>query len=123
MIYTPSHHTPLTRTSSPLTPLHSINVTHQYDSHPSILRSSISYCALSFNDLLQIEEGDTIILVVDDNSYGFKKIIRDVVDEDTLNLHSREQLDESKYEFSMVLKASRISNELINGSMSIKEKI
>lgn len=55
----------------------------------SIIHSSISYRVLLPNDLLRLEEGDTVILVVDDRSYGFKKNIRDFLNEDTLFLHSR----------------------------------
>ena len=95
----------------------------KYDNHPSIIQSSVSYRVLLPNNLLRIKEGDNVILVVDVSSYGFKKSIRDFLDDDTLALHSREQLDESKYEFSMVLKAFSIRNELLAGSISVKEQI
>ena len=42
--------------------------------NPSTIQSSISYRVLLPNDLFQLEEGGgSIILVINDNSFGFKK--------------------------------------------------
>ena len=45
------------------------------DNNPCIVSSSISYRVMLPNDLLRLEEGGNVVLVVDKDSYGFSKCI------------------------------------------------
>ena len=91
--------------------------------HPSLIRSAISYRVLLPNDLFRLEEGDIVILVVDSNSYGFQRNIRGCLQEDVLLLHSRAQVDSTKYEFQMSVTAFNIKNEILSGSLSEREEV
>ena len=62
-------------------------------------------------------------MVVDSNSYGFQRNIRDCLEEDVLLLHSRAQLDSIKYEFEMIVSAFNIKNEILSGSLSEREEV
>ena len=76
--------------------------------HPSLIRSAISYRFLLPNDLFRLEEGGSVILVVDLNSYSFQRHICGWLQEDVLLLHSRAQVDSIKYEFEMIVSAFNI---------------
>ena len=65
----------------------------------SLIKSSISYRVLLPNDLFRIGLGDTIVLVVDKELFGFKKSISDYLVKDDIDLHSRVQNSVIKFEF------------------------
>ena len=87
----------------------------------SNIRTSGSYRALLPNDIFMLNNGDTVVLVVDYNSFGFKKIINHCIDDDILQSHSRQQRDKTKYEFSMKLTAFSIKDAVLDGSISPEE--
>ena len=64
--------------------------TNTKNKNPSIVQSSISYRVMLPNDLLRLEEGGNIVLLVDKDSYGFSKCIFGYLDDITLYIHKRE---------------------------------
>ena len=118
-------------TTSPTSSADSQSVTSQsvMSSYPSTLHispnisSALSYRVLLPNDLFRLNEGDIVILVVDDASFGFKKSISDYIDDDILLIHSRQQQDKLKYEFSMKLTAFNIKEAVLDGSLSAKDQL
>ena len=56
-----------------------------------MVSSSLSYRVMLPNDLLRLEEGGHVVLVVDKDSYGFSKYIFGYLDDITLSIHEREQ--------------------------------
>ena len=77
----------------------------------SLIKSSISYRVLLPNDLFRIGLGDTIVLVVDKELFGFKKSISDYLVKYDIDLHSRVQNGVIKFEFLMRVTAFHIRDE------------
>jgi len=75
------------------------------------------------NDLLCISDGDNLVLVIDRESFGFKKSIGEYLDYNQLLLHSRIQNGCTKYEFLMNVVAFSIHDQYLTGAISFKDKL
>ena len=69
------------------------------------------------HDLFRLE------LVVDNDSYGFRKGIAQYIDNDVLCNHSQEQGGEFKYEFHMTIGAFAIRDSVLNGAINKAEQV
>ena len=102
---------------------------NEYDTGPisiptlPIHSSSISYRVLLPHDLFRLEYNSQVVLVVDNDSYGFRKGIAQYIDNDVLSNHSREQGGEFKYEFLMTIGAFSIRDSVLNGTINEAEQV
>ena len=75
------------------------------------------------NDLFRISDGDNLVLVIDSESFGFQKSIREYFDDSQLMLHSRMQNGCLKCEFLMKVVAFSIRDQYLNGLISFTDQL
>ena len=85
--------------------------------------SSISYRVLLPHDIFRLDNNSQVVLVVNIDSYGFRKSIAQYLDYSTLSNHSREQDGFIKYEFVMKIGAFSIRDSVLNGSINDAEQV
>ena len=70
-----------------------------------------------------LSKGDNVIIVVDENSFGFQRNIRNYLDNIMLLKHLGPQQDKSKFELPTIISAFSIKEEILEGSISIKYQL
>ena len=88
-----------------------------------IQNSSVSYRVLLPHDIFRLLDDSDVVLVVDMESYGFRRSIAQYLDDTDLVDHSMEQDGLVKYEFVMKIGAFATRDLVSNGSLDDREQL